>query len=345
MLTNEALKEVWCETYDDIVLVWNIAEEESFEFVQVKAECHEQLWTPVLLCQRDKKKGEPEKPGTSIPERSLARDCCREKTSFRLVTSWEIRSELKILKLDRGHRDRASKTNEFQALLATLQDKLGDYSSAKGLGCSSWLERTMWQVDPQHTLPEINKLKLLRALERTGLHIPSDSVGIVYDALLALVKTAAEKPDSEREKKYLKAEEVRAFIRQAAEPFPGLGPSEKLKSKLLNAGLPETECETAQELRRAYLKAIRTRSYLETGGTPLFANAILYQLLRLRTAHDSGELPAMEGIKFHALCLSRVDETIKSGVSAPDSPPVELGAGCMYDIVARCQHRFTRPQT
>lgn len=160
MLTREDLKEVWCETYDDIVLVWDKAGEELFEFVQVKAENHDQLWTTALLCQRDKKKDKP-------------------------------------------------------------------------------------------------------------------------DALLALVKDAAQRPDSKREKKFLKVQEIRAFIREQAEPFPGLGPSERLNGKLSIAGLPETERETAQELRRAYLKAARTRSYLETGGTPPFANAVLYQLLRL----------------------------------------------------------------
>lgn len=344
MLSREDLKEVWCETYDDIVLVWDKAGEELFEFVQVKAENHDQLWTPALLCQRDKKKDEPEKAGTSIPERSLARDCCCEETCFRLVTSWEVRSELRILKLERGHKDRSSGTPEFTSLLTALRAKIGDHRSAKGHGCDSWLERVVWQVDSQSSLEQTNRLKLLEILEKVGLHIPTDSVGIVYGALLALVKDAAQQPDSKREKKFLKAKEIRAFIREQAEPFPGLGPSEKLNGKLSVAGLPETERETAQELRRAYLKAVRTRSYLETGGTPPFANAVLYQLLRLRTAHDSGEISALDGIGFHALCLKRVEETMKQCTTNSAAPPVELGAGCMYDIAARCQHRFTRPK-
>ena len=175
-----------------------------------------------------------------------------------------------------------------------------------------------------------------------GLPIATDSAGIVYSDLLTLVKEAAEKPDTEREKKFLTATEVRAFVRKQAAPFPGLGPNNTLMQKLSDAKLPDTERETAQELRRAYLMAVRTRSYLETGGTPAYTSAILHQLLRLRTERDSGQLPAMDGVHFHALCVQRVNDVMAASTSNKDAAPVELGAGCMYDITARCRHRFTR---
>jgi hypothetical protein len=342
MLVDNGLREVWCETYDDVVLVWDKDGRELIEFVQVKAENLDQLWTPALLCQRDKKKGAPEKTGTSIPERSLSRDCCREDTCFRLVTSLDVRSELQLLKLKTSHRDRSPDTQQFKDLLNKINERIGEHKSPKGDGCESWLRRVFWEVESQQSLEKVNCLALLRALERMGVPVATDSVGVVYFALLALVKQAGEMLDSDREKKCLTADGVRAFVREQAAPYPGLRPSEKLEEKLSQGNLGATERETAQELRRNYLIAMRNRSYLETGSSPAFANAILHQLLRLRTDHDSGAIAPLGGIAFHALCLQRVDAVMTDPAINCDGEPVELGSGCMYDITARCRHRFTR---
>jgi hypothetical protein len=345
MLVQPSLKEVWCETYDDVVLVWSENGSELIEFVQVKSDKHDQLWTPSLLCQREKRKEESGKLGTSIPERSLSRDCCAETACFRLVTAWEVSNDLRILKLSREHADRSPTSSAFKELVAQIQPKIGEYKSTKGHGCDSWLERLLWQVEAQDPLEKTNCLKLIKALHQLGISIHIDAIGGIYAALLTLVKEAAQRPDSEREKKFLKADRVRDFLRENIDPFPHLGPSKTLDAKLIAAGLPATDSETAQELRRAYLKAIRTQSYLETDGHPAFANSILYQLLRLRAAHDSGVITPMDGVRFHEMCLARVEETMKGSLGANDSTPLSLGAGCMYDITARCQHRFTRLTT
>lgn len=50
------LCEVWCEAEDDIVLVWQIQGEEWFEFVQVKSNEFDQLWSVAKLCEKDGKK-------------------------------------------------------------------------------------------------------------------------------------------------------------------------------------------------------------------------------------------------------------------------------------------------
>lgn len=324
------------------MLVWDKHDKESVEFVQVKAENPNQLWTPTFLCQRDKKRGETARTGTSVPERSLARDCCCEEASFRIVTSWELNSELQILKLVRSHRDRANDRPEFRVLLKQINEKIGDFRSKKGHGCDSWLERVLWEVESQEKLEQVNCLGLLKVMERMGLPLATDSAEIVYNALLTVVKQAAEKPDTEREKKFLLASDIRDLVKKQAAPYPGLGPCETLENKLSDARLPETERQTAQDLRRAYLMAVRTRSYLETGGVPTYANAILHQLLRLRTERDSGQLTITDGVHFHALCLSRVNELMATLSSKSDNAQAELGAGCMYDITARCRHRFTR---
>jgi hypothetical protein len=49
MITDPELVEVWCERHDDITLVWQTSEGEQIEFVQVKGNEHNQLWSVSLL--------------------------------------------------------------------------------------------------------------------------------------------------------------------------------------------------------------------------------------------------------------------------------------------------------
>src|SRR5687768_9776176 len=53
MLLDGGPTEVWCEAEDDIVLVWMIQCEEWFEFVQVKSNELDQLWTVAKLCEKE----------------------------------------------------------------------------------------------------------------------------------------------------------------------------------------------------------------------------------------------------------------------------------------------------
>src|SRR6266576_981294 len=53
MLTNPALKEVWCENQDDITLIWQDGAEERIEFIQVKNNQLDGLWSVAKLCSRD----------------------------------------------------------------------------------------------------------------------------------------------------------------------------------------------------------------------------------------------------------------------------------------------------
>ena len=49
MLLDPMLNEVWCETYDDIVLIWGGKDGELVEFVQVKSELPSGLWSIAKL--------------------------------------------------------------------------------------------------------------------------------------------------------------------------------------------------------------------------------------------------------------------------------------------------------
>ncbi|MEM6433297.1 MAG: dsDNA nuclease domain-containing protein, partial [Cyanobacteria bacterium P01_D01_bin.115] len=73
MLSGSSLVEVWCETLDDITLVWCKDDCEEFEFVQAKSNSLNHLWSVAELCKRDKKKGKPSL-GSSIFEKLIANE-------------------------------------------------------------------------------------------------------------------------------------------------------------------------------------------------------------------------------------------------------------------------------
>ena len=82
MLTSSNLLEVSCETYDDILLVWKDANDNALEFVQVKAEHLNQLWTIAKLCERTKTPNNTDGDGSSILEKILSRDQYKEVSRF-----------------------------------------------------------------------------------------------------------------------------------------------------------------------------------------------------------------------------------------------------------------------
>src|SRR5688572_27416124 len=65
MLIDPELAEVWCETQDDITLLWRREAGLVVEFVQAKSHELNQLWSISELCKR-----EGARAGTSIIERS-----------------------------------------------------------------------------------------------------------------------------------------------------------------------------------------------------------------------------------------------------------------------------------
>jgi hypothetical protein len=141
MLECDVVAEVWCETYDDIVILRRTPEGESVEFIQVKNEQPNQLWTLAKLCARD-----GGRCGTSIFERSLARDSFKEPAAFRLVSSRDINAQLNPLKLCRDHADRASSTSWFQQVVSGISALVQDAQHSDGKDCSYWLSRMLWEV-------------------------------------------------------------------------------------------------------------------------------------------------------------------------------------------------------
>lgn len=131
MLEDPTLSQVWCETQDDVTLLWMNPSGEEVEFVQVKSNEFDQLWSIAKLLEKEKakeadelcgadanghaddndgvngdgkgqdesaganpKKMAKKKVGRCILEKSLQYDRCKEPVRFRVVTSRPIKDEL-----------------------------------------------------------------------------------------------------------------------------------------------------------------------------------------------------------------------------------------------------------
>lgn len=129
LLDTQALLQVRCETHDDITLIWEASSAQQVEFVQVKSDELDQLWSVAKLCDQEKKEKAP-KAGTSICERSLANDRCAEPCRFRLVTCRPVKSELVVLTLPHSAPDRVTKQTDIDAVSKEIEARVNGFLSA-----------------------------------------------------------------------------------------------------------------------------------------------------------------------------------------------------------------------
>ena len=144
LLDNVRLKEVWCENQDDVTLIWNNNEQDEVEFVQVKGNEFDQLWSIAKLCERKKKNGQ-DVIGSSILERSLAYDRCCEATSFRMVTTRPVKDELKPLRYSISSQTRISLQGDIDRLILSIGNRLENFKSENNNGHDYWITHTIWK--------------------------------------------------------------------------------------------------------------------------------------------------------------------------------------------------------
>ncbi len=145
LLRNDQLKEVWCESQDDVTLLSNIIGQDKVEFVQVKGREFERSWSVAILCKRDKKNG-TQILGSSILEKSLRYDRCSEACSFRMITTRPINDELKPLTHEIGSIGRKSLQSKIDALIENTNRRVEDYMSDNKNGPDFWISNVVWQV-------------------------------------------------------------------------------------------------------------------------------------------------------------------------------------------------------
>lgn len=340
MLLDSTLKEVWCETYDDIVLIWDQGDEELVEFVQVKSELPGGLWSIAKLCERTKG------AGSSLLETSLARESCAEPARFRLVLARQLGAELELLSRDFGHSDRSIGNPKFKALVDGVGGRLDGFKSPKGNDHAYWLANGQCWSIADEAIRAINERDLQSVLEQRVAFADTALVNFVYENLLSFVKTVAEYKQPDLDKKVISKQLLEVKIRSWLDPYPNSGTEERLVNKLVNAGLDTTYVEAAKFLRRSYISARRGAGFLSLRADQLDGVdvAIQDELLTQMAALDSGEIPDL-GTQFHQRCLNAVRAPAGAPQAVMDALSPGYERGCMYEITARCRHRFVRLQS
>lgn len=341
MLSNQNLVEVSCETYDDIVLIWKDTEAKVAEFVQVKAEHPDQLWSVAKLCEKTKSTKNPKGGGTSIVERNLCRDQYEELSWFRVVTCRQVNSELEVLTRSREHEHRLMSYDPFKKLAEKVGTKVGGFKSQKGNDTSYWLTNACWDVIPENEISTLNEMALSKVLFKMGELYDPDTIRTIYSNLRTLAKNTAEFGVDRWPQKRVSKDKLLGKIRDWIQPFPSSGKAARLERKLTDAGLDATYYKAAKDLQHFYLKRKRSAPYLIADQAENIEHEVLDVLHGLRSSLDSGALSS-SSVKFHEQCLKAVKEIVSA--PQPDSRALHPGylAGCMYEITARCRHRFTR---
>lgn len=343
LLTEANLQGVWVESHDDITLIWEEAGREKVEFVQVKSNELNQLWSPSTICDREGKG-----PGHSILEKSLANDRCEESCCFRMVTARPVQTELKILTypLDSDYRTKDKKGLEaMKTLLDSFGKKVKGYESNNKHDYSFWAENTLWE---EHHSEEAVKnkalLKIRAILEKDGTFLAGDQIEEVYNRLLRKVWDAARvdyRVDAAA-KRFTKSHMegwFRAAVNEVAYPAAA-GTGKKLQEKMEAAGLPEDTIKAAHEERRYYREELFKPQYLSVTDRRLIEMEVLAVLQRLKAELDNGKILDI-GPMFHDLCLHKLEE-LRDSLPLKSKPPLYFLHGCMYNVADRCMHRFKR---
>ena len=339
MLLSNELVAVWCETLDDVTLIRGEPGDQGVEFVQVKAENLGQLWSVALLCKRD-----GNKVGSSVLEKLLANDRCKEPCCFRVVTRRPTAKELRVLEAPLDAEVRGLGSERMQALCETLEARLTGVESANGNGPTWWAKRTLWQVGhSEASLQNYNLRCLGRVVDEAVRFLVSDQREQLYDLFLMKVKKAADADKSlDRGAGKLARGELADWFAEQMELLEH-GGSEAggrvLKEKLEAAGIAEDVIASAQELRRNYLAKRIRPSYLERDVLWAWEDRVRAELVELRSSLDSGEI-CEAGVDFHHRTLKAL-EKLRSEAEETRLPK-DFFQGCMYYITDVCQHRFVK---
>jgi hypothetical protein len=331
MLRNSNLAAVWCETLDDITLLWTgPAGELTVEFVQVKSHHLDQMWSVALICDGG---------DGSLVGHSLTQHRCEEPCCFRIVTRVGVQPDLRVLLLPRDHRDRCIANEAVRLLHQAIEKRLAGFHSAAGWSASAWVGHTYWDVAESETAIEhSNLLNLDSWLEEIGEPLFSDQRAELYNHIVGrIVKASALNHDAADKKKLVKGP-YGAWVVSEVNRIRGQVPTKagkKLAGKMQTAQIAESAIQNALGLRLAYRKRVITPKYQqedEYKDAELELTAVLQQLV---AQLDVG-LINMNGAAFHAKCLDA------AGSVRDQFPNVDLRFlyGSMYSMTDRCRHRF-----
>ena len=343
MVLSSDITAVWCETLDDITLVRERNDREEVEFVQVKAEQLDQLWSPAKLCEREKDAKRRPVLGSSILEKSLAHDRCRERCFFRIVTRIPPNSQLQILISKPTGSTRSS--DKMAHIKEELGEKVPDFQSAEGHDAQWWADHATWEVGHSEEVLRSANLDLLgRVIEETGNVLYADQRQSLYQELLMKVifASASDWKLDRDAGKFLRGE-LRSWFRTRIAELEASGlvaGGRDLARKLDAAGLDSTTVNTARALRMSYRRKRIQPDYLKLRDVEDWEDRVRARLQGLRAALDTGEFRET-GAAFHKRSLDALEQ-LRIEIPVANRPSEDFLIGCMYFITDLCQHHFVK---
>jgi hypothetical protein len=344
MVSDKSLEEVWCETHDDITLIWHGEIGQEVEFVQVKNISLDAFWSVAKLCKREKTNENQGGDGTSLLEKSLAQDRCAEPCKFRIVTSLPTSAPLKTLTLPLTSPNRDISGEEFNRLINLVQKKINNLISPNNHDVIYWLKNAKWQVESENEIITKNKVKLMSYIINKGIHLSIDVIETtIYPKILDKAQSSAVIPwEVDDKAKKIRREEfldwLDNLLRNAQYPL-SVGAGEKLREKMEKAKISNDYILTAQEERRQFRQERLNPKYLDLADLDLIEGEVLSELIGLRLRLDSDEFA--EGAPFLKVCQDKLRD-LQVTLQAKSKPPLFYLDGCMYDITDRCAHRYHR---
>lgn len=332
MLRNPNLAAVWCETLDDITLMWTAkGGGVTVEFVQVKSAELDQMWSIALICDGGATK--------SVVARSLAQHRCHEPCCFRVVTRIGVMAELRVLQLDREHKDRCVANAVVRSLHQEIEKRLDGCYSDAGWSPSAWVGSTLWDVaESEDAIRASNLLQLEEWLDDIGETLFFDQRGELYDRILAAVVQASALKREQADKKKLRREPYSSWVMSELHRVKGHAPTKGgkiLTGKMQNALIDGSAIQNALSLRMAYRRRTITPKYQQQDDYKDAEMELTAELQGLVARLDAGFIE-MNGAAFHAKCLAAAEDV------RTQFPGVELQflCGFMYSMTDRCRHRF-----
>lgn len=345
MTLSSGIEEVWCESLDDITLIRGEAGNESVEYVQVKAENLEQLWTIAMLVKRNRTSSNTSGIGSSVLERSLAYDRSGEPSRFRLVLRRPAAADLRILIPELGATEHRPDPEEYQKHKTNVLDKIPFALSPLGHCACWWLQRASYEiVHSAKSLEQENLHLISKIVEKMDATLYADQRESLYELLLTRIQRASthSSPRQRQEGRILRESQI-SWMEDAVRKMESRGSSangKRLEKKMSAANLPSETIQSAQELRRSYRTQTLRPRYLELNKARAWEDRVRARLNRLRASLDSGEI-SDSGLEFHQRCLVELD-AIESRSESEPRPEDFFLQGCMYYITDLCQHRFQR---
>jgi hypothetical protein len=336
MIEDPSIQKVHCETHDDIVVKRLVVDVDTVEYIQVKSNEPNKLWSVADMCADG---------NDSLCAKSLARDGCKETSRFRIVTLRAVTSELSVLTYPVYGSGRETSCEAFAKLSAAVKGKLPNLVSQKGNGIDYWLEHCLWEVrHDEDSIRRTSLLKIMRLAAKQGIVLLPEQAETIEDGLRSLAYDAGRAfwiPD--KAKKIISRTEMMSWwnarlisVSDGASFVSG----GKLREKMDDAQLSEDQIRMALELRRDYALLVRTPHYMSENDVPALQRRVKSELASLRAAQIADQLGA-NGATFHSICIQKMDG-INQSLSNKTEDQSAFLKGCMYDIADRCLHRFAR---